>query len=115
MRDQTVLCFAGLSVARTDPDYLILVVYDQILTGGMSGFMHALLFQLRECTGLFYSIGGSLVMGSGDQTGMIFITTTVSPENVLVSQELIEEVLFNATQSLTHERLVIACHVLING
>ncbi len=77
-RDQIVLSFAGVSVNRLDPEYDALQVFNQLLSGSMNSY----LFALREQTGLFYTVGGSLVLNSGHQPGMIFIKTIVSKDRL---------------------------------
>jgi len=77
-RDQVVLCFAGLTVKRTDPDYDKLLLFDQIFGGGVLGSMSSRLFDLRERSGLFYTIAGSLISRAEHQPGMVFVKTIVS-------------------------------------
>ena len=59
-RDQIIVIFAGLSVDRVNAGLDKLLLFDQILCGGVLGSMSSRLFQLREQTGLFYTIGGSI-------------------------------------------------------
>lgn len=84
-RDQIVLAFAGLSVSRLDPEYDALQVFGQLLSGSMNSY----LFALREQTGLFYTIGGSLVSNSGQQPGMVFIKTIVSRDRLQEAEKAI--------------------------
>jgi len=89
-RDQVVLAFAAPSVSRLDQSYDAMAVLDFILTGaGISSGSR--LFQLREQTGLFYSIGGSLVHGAGRGPGMILLKTMVSLDKVEIASELIKK------------------------
>ena len=104
-RDQTVFAFAGLSIARTHPDFDKLLLYDQVLTGGVLGSMNSRLFQIREQTGIFYTAGGSLLTGSHLQPGMAFIRTIVSPDRLKEAEELIRVVLDNGAQDLTNDEL----------
>ena len=53
-------------MARKDPDYDALALFDQILEGNS---MNSRLFALREQTGLFYTISGSLVINAKEQPG----------------------------------------------
>ena len=92
-RDQTVLAFAGLSLARTDKDYDKILLFDQILTGGALGSMSSKLFEIREQTGLFYTAGGSLLAGAHTQPGMMFIRAIVSPDKLAQAEHLIGGVL----------------------
>lgn len=114
-RDQTVLAFAGLSVSRQDPDYEALLLMDQIVTGGVLNSSNSYLFQLREQSGLFYTIGGSLVFGCDMQPGLIFIRTIVSNDRIHEAQESIMKTLLHATKLLTHDELEQAKNALINS
>lgn len=114
-RDQIVLAFAGLSVKRTDPDYDKLLLFDQILTGGISGSMGSKLFALREKSGLFYTIGGSIVANSDKQPGMIYIKTIVSPDRLSEAEESIKNVLDNAIDTITPEELNESKNIVINS
>lgn len=114
-RDQTVLCFAGNSVARLDPNYDALLLFDQVLTGGVLGSMSSYLFKLREQTGLFYTIGGSLVAGADEQPGLIFIKTIVSNDRLAQAEKLIAQTLDNAHQMISQEDLDHARNAIINS
>lgn len=110
-RDQIVLAFAGLSVNRTDENYDALLVFDQLLTGGMS----SRLFELREQSGLFYTIGGSVVYGSGKQPGMIFIKTIVSKDRLDEAIKVIVNCLDNAVDTIQEDEFDQAKEVIINS
>ncbi|MBI2353383.1 insulinase family protein [Candidatus Dependentiae bacterium] len=110
-RDQVVLAFVGLSVARLDPMYDQLVVFDQILSGGMS----SRLFELREQTGLFYTIGGSLVQGAGKQPGMVSFQTIVSNDRLLEAQQVILHCFDTAIDTVTDEEFDQAKEVVVNA
>lgn len=114
-RDQVALMFAGLSVEYLHEDYDKILLFEQILTGGVLGSMSSRLFELREQSGLFYSIGGSLVYGSGKQPGMILIRTTVSGDRVAEAQSAIAQVLDEAINHLPEEELQEAKNALINS
>lgn len=105
-RDQVVLAFAGLSVRRLDPDYDKLFLFDHVLTGGSLGSMNSRLFQIRERSGLFYTIGGSLVSGAHTEPGMIFIKTLVSAEKAQEAESLITSVLSTKAEDLTEAELL---------
>ena len=109
-RDQVAVVFAGLSVDRLDPLYDDLLVFNQILTGGMS----SRLFDLREQSGLFYTIGGSVVSGSGKQPGMIFIKTIVSKDRLQEAQDAIANCLDSAVDTITDQEFDEAKEVVIN-
>ena len=109
-RDQIAVVFAGLSVDRLHPLYDDLLVFDQILTGGMS----SRLFDLREQSGLFYTIGGSVVYGAGKQPGMIFIKTIVSKDRLQEAQQAIVHCLDTAVDTITAVEFDEAKEVVIN-
>ncbi len=110
-RDQIVLAFAGISVDRKNIDYDALLVFDQLLTGGMS----SRLFELREQSGLFYTIGGSIVYGASKQPGMIFIKTIVSKDRLDEAQVAIAHCLDTAIDTITHDEFEQAKEVIINS
>ncbi|CAN5205024.1 pitrilysin family protein [soil metagenome] len=113
-RDQTVLCFAGRSVGRLDKDYDALLLFDQVFTAGVLGSMNSYLFKLREQTGLFYSIGGSLVAGADEQPGLVFIKTMVSNDRLDEAEKLIAQTIDGAKNMLTQEDLDHARNAIIN-
>ena len=92
-RDQVVLALAAPSLSRKDPDYNALSLLDIIVTGGAQGAPFSRIFQLREKTGLFYTIGGSLLYGAREEPGMIFIKTIVTPDKVESAQKMILDTL----------------------
>jgi zinc protease len=92
-RDQVVLAFAASSVSRTDKNFHHLALLDIIFTGGPQGSTNSRLFELREKSGLFYAIGGSLVHGSREAPGIMFIKTLVSSDKVSLAQKLILDTL----------------------
>ena len=110
-RDQVVLAFAGISVDRKHLDYDALLVFDQLLTGGMS----SRLFELREQSGLFYTIGGSVVYGSAKQPGMIFIKTIVSKDRLDEAQQAIAQCLNSAVDTISIDEFEQAKEVIINS
>lgn len=114
-RDQVVLCYGGLSVDRFSDDYDSLLLFDQIFTGGLLGSMNSRLFELREQTGLFYTIGGSLLAGVNRQPGLVYVKTIVSNDRLEEAQEAIEEVINAAADSFTIEELEEAQLAIINS
>ncbi|MBP7854462.1 insulinase family protein [Candidatus Babeliales bacterium] len=110
-RDQIVLAFAGLSVDRMHPDYDALTVFNKILAEGMS----SKLFELREQTGLFYTIGGSVVARSAEQSGLIFIKTIVSKDRLEEAQKVIAQCLNTAVDTVTQQEFEQAQEVLVNS
>lgn len=114
-RDQITLCFARLSIDRLHPDFDKLLLFDQIFSGGVLGSMSSRLFELRERSGLFYTIGGSLLAGTGKQPGMLFVKTIVSQEQLNEAERQIKAVIDRAAQDLTQEELVEAQQAVINS
>ncbi|MBV8661182.1 MAG: insulinase family protein, partial [Candidatus Dependentiae bacterium] len=114
-RDQIVLTFAGLSVGRQDEDYDKILLYDQIFAGSVLSSMSTRLFKLRQQSGLFYTIGGSLLYGASEQPGMILIKTIVSNDRVDEAEKAIIQEIDEAINTVTEEELQGAKRVLINS
>lgn len=114
-RDQVVLCYAGLSVDRMSPDYDKLLLFDQIFSGGVLGSMSSRLFDLREQSGLFYTIGGSLIARADKQPGMIFVKTIVSNDRLAEAEKAIEDTINTAIDTITQEELEEAKRAVINS
>ena len=114
-RDQVVLCFAGASVARCNESFDKLLIFDQIFAGGALGIMSSRLFELRERTGLFYSIGGSLLAYSAQQQGMVFIKTIVSCDTVNEAERIISESIDHAADTITDEEFTQARNAIISS
>lgn len=115
MRDQVVLCYGGLSTTRASSDYDKLLLFDQIFTGGVLGSMHSRLFDLRERSGLFYTVGGSLVRDVGRQPGMITVRTVVSNDRLAEAEKEIENVINTAVDSVTPDEFDEAKRAIINS
>jgi len=105
VRDQITLAFAGVSVSRKDPDFDKLLLFDQVFSGGVLGSMSSRLFELRERSGLFYTIGGSLIANSDQQPGIVYIKTIVSPDRLVEAEKSIREVIAQGAQGLTQAEL----------
>lgn len=114
-RDQTVLVYGGLSVDRFNQDYDDLLLFDQIFTGGVLGSMNSRLFELRERSGLFYTIGGSLLAGVDRQPGMVYIKTILSNDRLLEAEKAIEEVINKGADDFTPQELDEAQRAIINS
>ena len=114
-RDQVVLVFAGLSVDRFHEDYDRIFLFDQIFTGGALRSMSSRLFNLREQSGLFYTIGGSLLYGSSEQPGMILIKTIVSNDRVVEAEKVIIKEIDEAINVIEETELQEAKNALINS
>jgi zinc protease len=114
-RDQIVLAFAGLSVSRYDKDFDKLLIFDQIFTGGVLGSMSSRLFELREQSGLFYTIGGSLLTHTDQQPGMAFIRTIVSADRLEEAEKRIAETIDNASRTISDDEYFHAQNALANS
>jgi zinc protease len=114
-RDQYVLAYAGRSVARLDTRFDALLLFDQILAGGVLGSMSSRLFDLREATGLFYSIGGSLLAGAAREPGMIFIKSFISGDRLSEAERSIEGLLAQGAHDCTEQELDEARRAIINS
>ena len=77
--------------------------------------MSSRLFQLREQTGLFYSIGGSLVYGSAEQPGLFFIQTMVSQDRLEEAENAITDVMHHAVETITDEEIVMAKNAIMHN
>lgn len=99
-RDQVVLCYAAFSVSRKDPDFDKLFIFDQVFGGGVLGSMSSRLFQLREQSGLFYTINGSLAVNANEQPGMVLIQTIVSLDRLQEAEKAIEKLIQEAVDSV---------------
>ncbi len=110
-RDQVVLMFAGISITRLDPDFDKLLLFDQILGGSMD----SRLFKLREQTGMFYTISGSLISGVAEEPGMVCVKTIVSLDRLEAAKTLIKDALKDMIDSITQEELDSAKQSIINS
>lgn len=111
-RDQIALGFVGNSVERSHSDYDKLMLFDQIFTGGALRSMSSKLFELREQSGLFYTIGGSLVNNSGKQPGMILVRTIVSQDRLAEAEKQIKNAIDCATQNVSEVELQSAVNAI---
>ena len=114
-RDQVVLRFARLSIDRKHPDYDKLLLFDQIFSGGALGSMSSQLFQLRERSGLFYTIGGSLIAGASEQPGMFAVQTIVSLDRLQEAEKAIKGAIDKAPDAITPQEFAEAKHAVINS
>lgn len=114
-RDQVVLAFAGTSVGRSHPDFDKLLLFDQIFGGGSSGSMNSRLFALREQTGLFYSISGSLIAGADEEPGMCVVRTIVSKDRLEEAKKAITKTMSEVIDSITEDELERAKQTLVSS
>ncbi len=114
-RDQVILALAGLSIDRLNPDYNKLLLFDQVFGGGVLGSMASRLFQLREHSGLFYTITGSTVVGTTEQPGMVLVKTIVSLDRLAEAEKAIKETIATVIDSITPVELEHAKEAIINN
>jgi len=114
-RDQVTLGLARLSIDRRHPDFDKLLIFDQIFGGGVLGSMSSRLFQLREESGLFYTITGSLLAGSNEQPGMFQIRTLVSLDRLQEAEKAIKKVIDSAADRVTSEEFAQAKRAIVNS
>ena len=67
--------------------------------------MSSRLFQLREETGLFYTIAGSVIAGSSEQPGLAMVRTIVTPDDVANAEQRIRETIDTSANAITPEEL----------
>lgn len=114
-RDQVVLALAGVSIARSDPDYDKLLLFDQIFGTGVLGSMASRLFQLREQSGLFYSISGSVTVQACEQPGLAMVKTRVSLDRLKEAERLIKKTINEVPDSLQEYELEEAKRAVVNS
>ncbi len=114
-RDQVVLCIAGLSVNRKHEDYDKLWLFDQIFSGGELRSMNSRLIQLREQSGLFYTIGGGLAYGANDQPGIALVKTIVSLDRLQEAEKVIKETIDKAIDTIDEHEFEQARLAIINS
>lgn len=112
-RDQTALCYARLSVTRNDELYDALLLLDQIVCGGELNSMYSLLFQVRERTGLFYTITGSTLLHAGKYPGIVRIKTLVSPDSLEKTDVALKQALATCLDAITPQSIVKARNAIV--
>lgn len=111
-RDQVVVLFVKESINRFDSDYDKLLLFEEIFSGGS---MSSRLFQLRERSGLFYTITGSMTSYADEQPGMFMVKTIVSLNRLEEAKKVIMETMQTVADSLTEQELEKAKHSVINA
>ncbi len=114
-RDQVVLMFAGRSINRLHEDYEKLLLFDQIFGGGTNGSMTSQLMKIREQTGLFYGIRGSLIVGCDEQAGMVLVKTTVSLDRLDEAKKVLLHAINTAIDVIEIDEFEEAKRTIING
>lgn len=113
-RDQIVLAFAKKSIERLHPDYDKYLIYNQIFGGGNLGSMSSRLFDLREQSGLFYTISGSLLVGADEAPGMFMVKTIVSKDRLAEAETVIRDAIAHAHDILTEDECEEAKRAIVN-
>jgi len=90
-------------------------LFDQIFGGGVLNAMGSRLIQLREQSGLFYAIGGSLASGANEQPGKVLVKTLVSLDRLAQAQELIKKTIDESVNSITDEEFLQARLAIANS
>jgi zinc protease len=114
-RDQVVLCYAGLSIDRKNPDFDKCLLFDQIFGHGALGSMSSRLFELRVRTGLFYTIKGTLLANADEQPGMMLVKTIVSLDRLKEAEKAIKNTIDTVADSLTPQELQEAKLAVLNS
>ncbi|NBP04265.1 MAG: insulinase family protein, partial [Proteobacteria bacterium] len=89
-----------------------LLLFEQIFSG--SG-MASRLFQLREQSGLFYTITGSLIAHADEQPGLFIVQTVVSLDRLAEAEKAIKQTIDTVVDTLTQEELQDAKQAIINA
>jgi zinc protease len=114
-RDQIVLCYVGLGITRESKDFDAVLLFDQIFGGGVLGSMNSRLFSIREQTGLFYTINGSLLVGAGKQPGMVLVKTIVSPDRLNEAERVIKALMDEGASTISADELDEAKRAVANS
>lgn len=114
-RDQCVLAYAGLSIERMNRDFDPLLMFDQIFGGGVLNSMNSRLFDIRERTGLFYAINGSVIAGTSLHPGLVFIKGIVSHDRLAQAETAIEELIAEGAKNISDADLHEARAALVNS
>jgi len=114
-RDQVVLAYAGRSIGRKHPDFDKLFLFDQIFGSGTLGSMSSRLFALREQTGLFYTINGSLTAYASEQPGMVLVKTIVSLDRLKEAEKVIKETINTVADTIKQDEFEEAKNAIINS
>lgn len=114
-RDQIVLGFVRPSVTRFDKDFDSLLLFDQIFSGGTTSSMNSRLFALREQSGLFYTISGSLAAQADEQPGICYVKTIVSRDRLEEAKIAIKKTIDTVVDSITEEELIEAKQAVVSA
>jgi zinc protease len=109
-RDQVFIAFAKHSVDRYHEDFYKLLLFDQMLGKGLN----SILFRIREKTGIFYDINGSVLSWSCKQPGLCFVSTLVSKDRLKEAKDVILKTLKEAPNLITEQNLIEAKQTLLH-
>ncbi len=112
-RDQIFLCLAQLSIDRSHPDFDKYRIFDYIFGGG-NFHRGSRLFNLREQTGIFYAVGGSLINGAGKQPGTFQVSTIVSRDRLEEAEGMLKNLIDTVVDTVTQEEFEEAKRTIIN-
>ncbi len=107
-KEQVVIFYGGLSAKKYSKDFYYLLLADQLLSSSMTDSMYSILFQIRDKSGMFYDISGSLVSGCGHENGMIIIRAMTDKNNLARAIKNIDNVIKKFISLLTKEDIYIA-------
>jgi zinc protease len=77
--------------------------------------MASRLFQLREQSGLFYTVQGGVTVQSNEQPGMVFIKTIVSLDRLKEAQQLLHDLIDTVADSIEEYELQEAKRAILNA
>ena len=100
---------------RKSADYDKLLLFDQIFGGGTLGSLHSKLYQLREQSGLFYNISGSLTYHASEEKGLALVKTKVSLDRLAEAEKVIKHTINTATQEVSDEEFKEARDAIVNS
>jgi zinc protease len=89
-RSQTNVILGHLGVIRTDPDYVALEAFDNVLGTG-SGFTSRLAKTVRDVNGLAYSVYGSIASTATTQPGYFLMYAATEPKDSAQAMALMRE------------------------
>ena len=114
-RDQAVVSLASPSIMRFDKNYDKYLIMDQIFGGGILNSMKSRLFALRQKTGMFYNIGGTMLAGCGEYPGMMYVRAITNPGLVDKALVLIKDMMSDWIDNVTDSEYQEAQNALANN
>jgi predicted Zn-dependent peptidase len=77
--------------------------------------MHSRLFQLREQSGLFYSINGTMIANADEDDGMMLVKTLVSLDRLKEAEHAIKNTINTVVNSIKPDEFKEARHAVVNS